>query len=89
MVIAANIFWWYGITVSQKKQSLDIRRLLQIVCQEVAQEMRVWSLGAGLQEQAPKHPKLRRLRAGVVSVGEKVPRDGISCESERRAQANH
>jgi len=68
---------------------LDIRTLLQIVCQEVAQEMRVWSLGAGLQEQAPKHPKPRRLRAGVVSVGEKVPRDGISCGSERRAEANH
>ncbi len=54
-----------------------------------AQEMRVWPLGLGLQEQGPKHLKLRRLRAGVVSVEEKVPLDGISCESERRAQANH
>ena len=69
---------------------LDIWTLLQIVRHEAAQEMRVcWSLGVGLQEQAPKHPKPRRLRAGVVSVGEKVPRDGISCGSERRAEANH
>ena len=75
--------------ISLKNKVVDIRTLLQVVCQEVAQEMRVWSLGAGLQEQAPKHPKLRRLRAGVVSVGEKVPRDGISCGSERRAEANH
>jgi hypothetical protein len=54
-----------------------------------AHEMRVWPLGVGLQEQAPKHLKLRRLRAEVVSVEEKVPLDGISCGSERRAKANH
>ena len=54
-----------------------------------AQEMRVWPLGVGLQEQASKHLKLRRLRAEVVSVEEKVPLDGISCGSERRAKANH
>ncbi len=55
-----------------------------------AQEMRVcWSLGVGLQEQAPKHLKLLWSKAIVVSVEEKVPLDGISCGSERRAQANH
>ena len=32
------------------------------------------SLGAGLQEQAPNHLKLRWLRARVVSVEEKAPR---------------
>jgi hypothetical protein len=37
-----------------------------------AHEMRVWPLGVGLQEQAPKHLKLRRLRAEVVSVEEKA-----------------
>ncbi len=31
-----------------------------------------WPLGAGLQGQASKHLKLRRLRAGVVSVEEKA-----------------
>ena len=46
-------------------------------------------LGVGLQEQAPKHLKLLWSKAMVVSVEEKVPLDGISCESERRAQANH
>ena len=55
---------------------------MQIVCQEVAQEMRVCSLGAGLQEQAPKHPKLRRLRAGVVSVGEKAWQKTVSGEDQ-------
>ena len=34
-------------------------------------------LGIGLQEQAPKHPKLLWSKAMVVSVEEKVPRDGI------------
>ncbi len=43
--------------------------------------MRVWPLGVGLQEQAPKHLKLHRSRAVVVSVEEKVLHDGISCES--------
>ena len=56
---------------------------------EAAQGIRVWPLGVGLQEQAPKHLKLHRSRAVVVSVEEKVLHDGISCESERRAQANH
>ncbi len=51
--------------------------------------MRVWPLGVGLQEQASKHLKLLWSKAMVVSVEEKVPPDGISCESERRAQANH
>ncbi len=46
-------------------------------------------LGVGLQEQASKHLKLLWSKAMVVSVEEKVPPDGISCESERRAQANH
>jgi len=59
------------------------------VCHEAAQGIRVWPLGVGLQEQAPKHLKLHRSRAVVVSVEEKVLHDGISCESERRAQANH
>jgi len=47
------------------------------------------SLGVGLQEQASKHLKLLWSKAMVVSVEEKVPPDGISCGSERRAQANH
>ena len=66
-----------------------IKHIWQGVRHEAAQGMRVWPLGAGLQEQAPKHLKLHRLRAVVVSVEEKVLHDGISCESERRAQANH
>jgi len=62
---------------------------LEIVRHEAARKMRVWPLGVGLQEQASKHLKLLWSKAMVVSVEEKVPLDGISCESERRAQANH
>jgi len=40
---------------------------------EAAQKMRVcWSLGVGLQEQAPKHLKLLWSKAMVVSVEEKA-----------------
>ena len=42
-----------------------------------AQEMRVWPLEAGLQEQASNHLKLLWSKAMVVSVKEKVPHDGI------------
>ena len=52
---------------------------------EAAQEMIPLGagLGVGLQEQASKHLKLLWSKAMVVSVEEKVPPDGISCESER------
>ena len=42
-----------------------------------------------MQELISNHLKLLWSKAMVVSVEEKVPPDGISCESERRAQANH
>ncbi len=72
----------------QSKSALDSDNL-QVVRHEAAQEMRVWPLGVGLQEQASKHLKLQWSKAMVVSVEEKVPLDGISCGPERRAQANH
>jgi len=37
-----------------------------------AQEMRVWPLGAGMQEQASNHLKLLWAKAMVVSVEEKA-----------------
>ena len=46
------------------------------------------SSGAGRQEQAPNHRKLRRSRAVVVSVAEKAGHDPVRCGSERRAKAN-
>ena len=46
------------------------------------------SLGAGCQEQAPNHRKLRRSRAVVVNVAEKAGGDPVGYGSERRAQAN-
>jgi hypothetical protein len=46
------------------------------------------SLGAGCQEQAPNHRKLRRSRAVVVNVAEKAGRDPVRYGSERRARAN-
>ncbi len=68
----------------QTKSAINSNNL-QEVRHEAAQEMRVWPLGVGLQEQVPKHLKLHWLRATVVSVEEKVPLDGISCGLERRA----
>jgi hypothetical protein len=70
-------------------RAVNFDDMLEIVRHEAAQKMRVWSLGVGLQEQASKHLKLLWPKAMVVSVEEKVPLDGISYESERRAQANH
>ena len=77
--------WWYH----RFFLPLIFSGKLEIVRHEAAQKMRVWPLGVGLQEQASKHLKLLWSKAMVVSVEEKVPPDGISCESERRAQANH
>ena len=44
---------------------------LEIVRHETAQEMRVWPLEVGLQEQASNHLKLLWSKAKVVSVKEK------------------
>ena len=46
------------------------------------------SSGAGRQGQASNHRKLRRSKAGVVSVAEKAGHDPVRCGSERRAKAN-
>ena len=45
--------------------------------------------GAALQGEAPNHRKLRRSRAGVVSVAEKADHESVRCEPRRRAKANH
>ena len=42
-------------------------------------------LAAGVQAQAANHLKLRRLRAGVVSVEEKAERDSVRYGPRRRA----
>jgi hypothetical protein len=41
----------------QTKSTINLDKL-QVVRHEAAQEMRVWPLGVGLQEQASKHLKL-------------------------------
>ncbi len=46
------------------------------------------SSGAGRQGQASNHRKLRRSKAGVVSVPEKAGLDPVRYGSERRARAN-
>jgi RNA-directed DNA polymerase len=46
------------------------------------------SSGAGRQGQASNHRKLRRSKAGVVSVAEKAGLDPVRYGSERRARAN-
>ena len=53
------------------------------VCVTV-REMGVWPSGVALQGEASNHRKLRRSRAGVVSVAEKVRHDRIRCEPRRR-----
>jgi len=47
------------------------------------------SSGVALQGEAPNHRKLRRSRAGVVSVAEKAGFEPVRCEPRRRAEANH
>ena len=46
------------------------------------------SSGAGRQGRASNHRKLRRSKAGVVSVAEKAGLDPVRYGSERRARAN-
>ncbi len=45
-----------------------------------AQEMRVWPLEAGLQEQASNHLKLLWSKAMVVSVKEKSRHKIVACQ---------
>jgi hypothetical protein len=47
------------------------------------------SSGVALQGEAPNHRKLRRSRAGVVSVAEKAGFEPVRYEPRRRAEANH
>lgn len=47
------------------------------------------SSGVALQGEAPNHRKLRRSRAGVVSVAEKAGFEPVRYEPRRRAKANH
>ena len=55
----------HGIIVCLRWLSMNN---VSIVRHEVAQEMRVWPLGVGLQEQASNHLKLLWSKAIVVSV---------------------
>jgi group II intron reverse transcriptase/maturase len=45
--------------------------------------------GIALQGEVSNHRKLRRSRAGVVSVAETADRESVRCEPRRRARANH
>ena len=45
--------------------------------------------GIALQGEVSNHRKLRRSRAGVVSVAETARRERVRCEPGRRAKANH
>jgi hypothetical protein len=48
-----------------------------------------WPSGVALQGEAPNRRKLRRSRAGVVSVTEKSHSQCGRCEPRRRTQVNH
>jgi hypothetical protein len=47
------------------------------------------SLGIGLQDQVPNHPKLQGSRVPVVSVREKAGLELVRYEPRRRTQVNH
>gem|GEM_PF-3591759 len=47
------------------------------------------SSGVALQGEVPNHRKVRRSRAGVLSVAEKAGCQPVRCEPRRRAKANH
>ncbi|MEE9295526.1 MAG: reverse transcriptase domain-containing protein, partial [Phycisphaerae bacterium] len=53
-----------------------------------ARVMEGWPSVVALQEEAANHRKLRRLRAGVVSVAEKAHYQCVRCGPGRRAKAN-
>ena len=57
-------------------------RTLYKVC-VTAQEMRVWPLGVGLQEQASNHLKLLWSKAMVVSVGETSRHQTVAGMTQR------
>lgn len=48
-----------------------------------------WASAVALQGEAANHRKVRRLRAGVLSVAEKARRERVRCGPRRRAEANH
>ena len=74
-------------------KNLTINRADQVWCadisvlQKAAEEMRVWPLAIGLQEQVANHHKRLGSKAPVVSVAEKVP-EGIRCGSRRQTTVN-
>jgi retron-type reverse transcriptase len=45
--------------------------------------------GIALQGEVPNHRKVRRSRAGVLSVADKAGSQPVRCEPRRRAKANH
>ena len=47
------------------------------------------SLGIGLQDQVPNHPKLHGSRVRVVSVREKAGLEPVRYEPRRRTRVNH
>jgi hypothetical protein len=47
-------------------------------------DMEVWPSVAALQGEAANHRKLRRSRAGVVSVAETARRERVRCDLRRR-----
>ena len=51
--------------------------------------MEVWPSGPAVQVGSPNHRKLRRLRAGVVSVAEKARCQRVRCATRRRTCVNH
>ena len=76
----------YVSSISIRLCSAWTLNMLEIVRHEAAQKMRVWPLGAGLQEQASKHLKLLWSKAMVVSVEEKVSQKGsvVDQRDERK-----
>jgi retron-type reverse transcriptase len=45
--------------------------------------------GTALQGEVPNHRKVRRSRAGVLSIADKADHQSVRCEPRRRARANH
>ena len=48
-----------------------------------------WPSGLAVQAESPNHCKLRRSRAGVVSVAEKARQERVRCATRRRTCVNH
>jgi transposase len=76
-----------GLCDHERWRQLDVEA--GVVEGGAVQDMEVWPSAAALQGEAANHRKLRRSRAGVVSVVETARRERVRWDLRRRTRVNH